>query len=308
MSRNDRRTFPSPSAAEEPFFVEIDEPASAPSIDVDQPPQWFRPNREPSPPASKTPPRSPANGKSRQNPPKRSAPVVPEDEPEEELSWQERFKRWVLGEGGMGYGISVALHVVALLIMSLWVLNRPQEEDLVTTLAESEVVDMASIQDVEIEELETELEPQALDPLFDPAPLSEPNIGINTPASSLTNTTPGGLELKIPQQAVTKGSFTVWTEPADPEPGEKYIIWIQVKLKNDIKRYPRRDLSGSIVGTDGYKDYFGGPTEPGYLRIDENNTVRYEALTVPGAAQLVKDIINVESKILNEKQTIELVF
>jgi hypothetical protein len=115
------------------------------------------------------------------------------------------------------------------------------------------------------------------------------------------------LDDESPSQAVTKGSFTVWTEPEDPMPGQQYKIMIQVKLNNELKRYPCRDLSGSIVGSDGYRDFFGGPTEPGYLPV-KDNSVHYEALIVPGAAELVKDIINVESKILKEKQTIELVF
>jgi hypothetical protein len=106
---------------------------------------------------------------------------------------------------------------------------------------------------------------------------------------------------------VTRGSFTVWTIPEDPTPGEKYMIMIQIKLNNSVKRYPRSDLSGNVIGTDGYRDNFGGPTESGYLPI-KDNTVIYEALPVPGAAQLVKDVITVESKILKEKQVIELIF
>jgi hypothetical protein len=199
------------------------------------------------------------------------------------------------------------VHVILLLALALWIRTIPKNEDLVTTLKQSEPADLASIQDVEIVDLDTDFEPQVKDPLFEPAPLSAPDIGLDSLASTLIDKTGGGLELKIPLQAVTKGSFTVWTEPEDPLPGQAYKIWIQVKLKNEIKRYPRSDLNGNIVGTDGYKDYFGGPTEAGYLPI-RDNTVRYEALTVPGASELVKDVINVESKILKEKQMIELVF
>jgi hypothetical protein len=233
--------------------------------------------------------------------------AAPAENPEEETTWQEKFKRWIQGEGGAGFGISVVMHIILLMVMSLWILATPKDEDLITTLDETEVVDLASIQDVEIEELDTDFEPQVKDPLFEPAPLSAPDIGINSLASSLVDKKGGGLELKLPKQAVTKGSFTVWTDPEDPQPGQKYVIMIQIQLNNSVKRYPRSDLMGNVVGTDGYKDYFGGPTEAGYLPVMEN-TVRVQACVVPGAAQLVKDVITVESKILKEKQVIDIVF
>lgn len=107
--------------------------------------------------------------------------------------------------------------------------------------------------------------------------------------------------------AVTKGSFTVWTEPNDPKPGEKYKIWIEIKLPKDLERFPRCDLSGTVTGTDGYKDFFGGSNEPGSLPVT-NQKVRYHALTVPGAATLVKDVIRIQSKLLDEEQQVELKF
>ena len=112
---------------------------------------------------------------------------------------------------------------------------------------------------------------------------------------------------RIPEGAVSKGSFTVWTEPNDPKPGEKYIILIEIKNLKDMEKFPRCDLSGSIIGTDGYKDYFGGPNEPGFLPV-KNKAVRFEALVVPGAAQLVKDVIQIKSKLLDEEQQLELKF
>ncbi len=326
MPRNDRHPpaespisvefaeYSGPSSADEPFFLEVDEnPAdpssSQPAADVAEPPTWFRrsEDREQTPaPAAPAPQPSP-KAKPRKAPSRRSAPVVVPEAEDEQPTWKDTVVRWLRNGTGAGYGISIAVHVLLLLVLSLWVLHRPQQEELITTLQHSDMVDMASIQDVEIEKLEDDFEPQVNDPLFQPAPLSAPDIGIGTLASSLTETKPGGFELKIPEQAVTKGSFTVWTEPADPEPGQDYVIKIQIKLNRKMKRYPRRDLKGKVVGTDGYVDHFGGPTEPGYLPV-EGDTVRYDALEVPSASKLIKDVITVESKILNEKQTIELVF
>lgn len=300
---------------EEPFFVEIEDaspssPPPAPTGD-NAPPQWFNgaakqkaPSPPPAPPQRK---RKPASPQQRKKPLKR-APIVAADDEEENLTWQEQLNRWVQEGGGAGFGVSVLVHAVLLLLMSLWILHLPQDEELITTVEQTDMADVASIKDVDLDvDLKPVIEEQINKPDFEPAPLSMPDLGIGSLASSLDSKAAGGLALKIPSQAVTKGSFTVWTVPEDPKPGERYMIMIQLKLKNNIKRYPRRDLSGNVVGTDGYKDYFGGPTESGYVTVN-GDTVTIEACPVPGAAQLVKDVIKVESKILKEKQTIELVF
>lgn len=101
----------------------------------------------------------------------------------------------------------------------------------------------------------------------------------------------------------------VWTVPKDPKPGERYNIKIRIFItsKNNVKPYPKSDVKGNVIGTDGYQDYFGGPNEPGNFRI-ENNAILLDPIPVPGAMQLVKDIITVESKRLKEKQVIEIVF
>jgi hypothetical protein len=322
--------FAGTQTSDEPFFVEIEEgsqpaPPSPPAADAGGRPAWLpspkrqaqtEAPRKPIPPVPSRPPKaptSPASGGRR----KMVVNAQP-DELEEEVPWPEQIVRWIQGEGGAGFGISVLVHIVLLLILSLLVLSSPnQDEDLITTVDQTEAAELPSLEDVEIVVPEVEEVPQIKDPAFDPGlnlgtvsesvNLNSLGIGLDTSAGSLVGSKGGGLEIRIPTQAVTKGSFTVWTVPEDPQPGQKYDIMIQVKLKNDLKRYPRSDLSGNVVGTDGYRDFFGGPTEAGYLPIKEN-AVRYQALTVPGAAQLVKDIINVESKILKEKQTIELVF
>ena len=52
--------------------------------------------------------------------------------------------------------------------------------------------------------------------------------------------------------AVTKGSFTAWTVPEAPEPGQTYRIVIQVKLPDKVKTYRLSDLIGKVTGTDDY--------------------------------------------------------
>lgn len=90
-------------------------------------------------------------------------------------------------------------------------------------------------------------------------------------------------------------------------PRRNYTIMVQIALNGKIKNYLRRDLSGSIQGTDGYRDNFGGPTESGDVPI-QGNAVRLAACVVPGPNLLVKDVVTLESKLLQEKQVLEIVF
>lgn len=109
----------------------------------------------------------------------------------------------------------------------------------------------------------------------------------------------------VPEHAVTKGSFSAWTVPEDPEPGMPYRIVIQLRLPDKIEVYRPADLRGMVIGTDGYRQTI-------YIRNREpvpvvDNTVQFE-LRVPGASKLVRDTIRVESRILREKQVLEIVF
>lgn len=235
--------------SEEPFFLEIDE---SPCPTPPPPPGWLpapkrqAPSEAPRSPIAKTPSRpakSPSPGATGG---KRAFTVnAPPEEPEEELSWQEQVVRWIQGEGGAGFGISMLVHVVLLLALSLWVLNPPnQDEDLITTLEETEAAVLPTLQDVEIVAMDVD-EPEMKDPNFDPGldfgtvsenlNLSSLDVGLNASAGSLTGTKGGGWDIRIPSQAVTKGSFTVWTEPVDPQPGQRYTIMIRVKLKSEMQ-------------------------------------------------------------------------
>ncbi|MEO1994035.1 MAG: hypothetical protein ABGZ17_02030, partial [Planctomycetaceae bacterium] len=134
------------------------------------------------------------------------------------------------------------------------------------------------------------------------------------------------IRLRIPKggKAVTRGSFTAWTVPEDPVPGQQYRIVIQVKLPPQMKRYRLSDLAGRVVGTDRYQQELPVDEErPSATRIMRRGklvTVRRSDLLpirdntveliifIPGAENLVRDTIHIESKILKEKQTLEIVF
>lgn len=112
-------------------------------------------------------------------------------------------------------------------------------------------------------------------------------------------------QVGVPSYAVRKGSFAAWTEPRDPRPGFSYEIVIQFKLPPDVKTYRGSDLTGMVIGTDGYKQVIRFARTQQFEVRDGSVQLR---VRVPGADQLVRDTIRVESRILREKQVLEIVF
>lgn len=109
----------------------------------------------------------------------------------------------------------------------------------------------------------------------------------------------------VPKYAVTKGSYSVWTDPKDPEPGISYQIVIQFRLPRNVDTYRGSDLTGMVTGTDGYKQAIKFSRTESFPVHDGSVQVR---VRVPGADRLVRDIIRIESKLLREKQVIEIEF
>lgn len=136
-----------------------------------------------------------------------------------------------------------------------------------------------------------------------------------------------GVLLKVPKfgLAVTKGSFTAFTIPANPKPRQSYTIVIEIRVANDVKKFRVSDLTGQVRGSDGYVQKLpfdsrtpsasGYPSENDTIKTLDNSTVldvvnnRVQlVIKVPGAAQLVKDEIRIHSKKLREAQVLKLVF
>jgi len=109
----------------------------------------------------------------------------------------------------------------------------------------------------------------------------------------------------IPKYAVTKGSFSAWTDPRDPDPGKNYEIVIQFRLPSNVRVYKGSDLSGMVSGTDGYKQAIKFSRTESFPVQDGNVQVR---IRVPGGERLIRDTIRIESKLLHEKQVIEIEF
>jgi len=137
--------------------------------------------------------------------------------------------------------------------------------------------------------------------------------------------------------AVHIGSYSAWVTPIyddrfprpdgapDPQPGDSplsgqsYLITIQIRVPHDLKHYPIDDLSGEVVGTDGYRQQIPKHT---YRVAADGRLMSTDALSqlpvekgvveivvkMPGSRQLVKDTIILNSKLLNEEQTLEVKF
>jgi hypothetical protein len=146
-----------------------------------------------------------------------------------------------------------------------------------------------------------------------PPPTTQPAATDSTPQT----TTPAAPAAPvIPESAVTKGSFSAWTEPPSPRAMENYWIVIRVKLPSDIGEYSRNDLSGQVVGTDMYVQSLSAM--PGASQIDKwkgppENFFTFSGgaelrIGVPGAYTLVQDTINIRSAVLKEQQTLTLIF
>lgn len=219
-------------------------------------------------------------------------------------------------------GLLVSLTVHTVLLSVLAVLY-------VSTATERGVVDLFGMWDQPSNELgDIELGAPMPDPGQDAAPLEFPDVSHMVskevadfnPGESLRGAVGGkgsgsgsgdgdgtGMALpavNIPKYAVTKGSFSVWTDPKDPVPGISYEIVIQFRLPANIKKYRGSDLSGIVIGTDKYRQpiQLGNRTFP-----VEDGSVQVR-VRVPGADRLVRDTIRVESKLLREKQEIEIEF
>lgn len=113
----------------------------------------------------------------------------------------------------------------------------------------------------------------------------------------------------VPQQAVTQGSFTVWANPPNPVEGQPYNIHVRVKLPSNVNQYARNDLSGTLVGTDGYIQPMNGIfslIQPFYF-VPGSGFAEL-VMRIPGAKRGVNDTLKVTSRLINESQDISIWF
>lgn len=161
---------------------------------------------------------------------------------------------------------------------------------------------------------------------------SETPLGNKTgPEQGADVATTGGTPSVAPTEAVTVGSFTAWADPANPAERQDYTIFIEVKLPSNGSplSYTKEDLSGLLIGTDGYTQAieqsfapiqmatlpFDVPFQPSSQPTFDpkgqfvvNGNIAKISFMVPGADRKVQDTIQIRSKLLNESQTVSLVF
>jgi hypothetical protein len=277
------------------------------------PPAWFQRKRR--------------GGEDSEAPPKRPAPVVAAGEAAE-LSWEQKLRRWLIGADAVGLAVSFILHLVLLVVLSFVLVEGMKGNNAFSTmLAQSEgpeqletiiappedaggqsEAELPQMQVIPEMERRDETVPIPSDLLTD-ASAALASDGQGESVGDGEGNGGGGLRFKMPEggEAVTKGSFTAWTVPEDPQPGENYMIVIQIRLPENIDKYPLRDLTGMVEGTDTYRQPIGGRYAFNRKLPVIANSVQVTVM-VPGAAQLVRDKIELRSRLLKEEQTLEIVF
>jgi hypothetical protein len=268
--------------------------------------------------------------------------------------WNERIVGWIKGEEGAGYGISLIVHVVIIAVLAIPVIRhfeRVSDPIAVSTEPFNEGGGgFGGFMDTELAE---PLEAGGGQPISllpehiasDALPISNALLsgkgkgsgGAGQGTGSGDGGFGGGLGPIVPGNAVRKGSFTAWTVPIytanfpkrfgdpEPKPGDSprpkqpYHIIIQIKVPRNKTTYALvSDLTGTVVGTDGYRQKIPENTmvlaadgktfvvPRGSVRV-KNGLVHIQ-IFVPGAERLIRDTIEVSSKMLKEEQTLELVF
>lgn len=256
-------------------------------------------------------------------------------------------KELLLGATAVGYYLSLLMHIlfyVAAAIGFLYFGNQLFDDELVGVNVRARLADEDVLDDQPLEELPEVL----LDSPEVPSPLQQMSSSLEAIEEGLVETlktdqmvslggstdseeeaNSSGFLFKMPQGglAVTKGSFTAWTSPEKPEPGQNYRIIIEVRLPNDVKRYRLSDLTGTVKGSDSFQRRipFDRRTQfkSSSFYIDKDNrqkeitgrdtvTVRENKIqmvvVIPGGANEVRDVIQISSRRLHEKQELELVF
>lgn len=268
------------------------------------------------------------------------------EEEEPVLSFKEKAVIWIASFTATGYLISFLLHSTALTIMAIVIVGGIQGNGDFSTLASLDDEDSFALNgplDTRIDEeaggKTTEfniMQPVKTITGENDSTLKEieaefsMHLGKGEGEENGDGKGSGGGDFKFKPMgnAVTVGSFTAWTVPKDPDLNEDYLIIIQVKLPYSYKstRYRASDLSGIVLGTDKHRQSIPwdvrwpnstftpqvkGEVRPvkkgGYLPVKKR--VSQLIVKVPGSKiPATRDTIKIESKVLKEKHTLEIVF
>ena len=251
---------------------------------------------------------------------------------EPELSYREWLRTKVLRSRALVYFSAFYVHWLVVLILAVIIIHGPDTFSaisLVATVADSgeQLADLPILIDTEIEmsvDVLPKPEPvasQVASVLPSEQPLSDLQMADSLlrefarqqegESSKASNRQFRAADKEVkhpantPVQAVVSGSFAVWTEPANPQPGQPYRIFIQIRLPEGTRLYDLSDLDGVVVGTDGYRKPIPGYRH-GRLPVD-NGCVRI-IVPVVCADEKVKDVVYVRSRLLKETQQLTIEF
>lgn len=267
------------------------------------------------------------------------------EEEEPVLSVKEKVLIWLASFMATGYLFSILFHSTVLTIMAIVLVGGMQGNDQLSTLATLDDKDNFAFSgplDTRIEEEAggkiTEF--NVMQPIKNLTGETESlkeieadvsvHLGKGDGEAEGDGSGNGGGKFKFKPMgnAVTAGSFTAWTVPKDPDLNEDYLIIIQVKLPYTFKskRYRATDLRGLVMGTDSHRQAIPWDvrwpnstftsTEEGDIRpVDKggylplSNRSAQLIVKVPGSKiPATRDTIKIESRILKEKQTLEIEF
>lgn len=266
-----------------------------------------------------------------------AARAVEESKGEGEQSFRVRLVKWLVGGAAVGYAASLLFHTLLLTAFSLVALHLGTGGNTVSTelgIADEPGEELLDTRAFEISSgLDGAEDPVAV---VEPIPIETPDVNLDIAtaiapeikgaadgAGTDDKTSPGAGDdavFQLPKggEAIQQGSFAAWTIPADPRPGQDYVIVVEVTLPDKTDRYLRTDLSGLLIGTDGYKVKIPDGSEwngLGWLRPRRTPLFRREeekariVFFIRGAHQaLVRDTIQIRSNLLNEQQKLQIVF
>lgn len=319
-----------PSGANESFFISLDEPVSSATVQ----PSHQTPAKQISAEMKNAEKKKRGAQQKAKNSKRRGAVLIEvEEEEEEELTWYHKIIRALVGMLGVGLFTSLLFHFfsgLAIFVFGYLFINAvngnsgvemnasiTEGKDSTFEELDSSINLAGGSEDLQDSVDESQLLVLESDTKMETKPMfATTKIGSGNDSSGDGGKGGSGFRFQMPGggRAVTKGSFTVWTDPKDPAPGENYNVIIQIKLpaRKRIKHYYLRDLSGKVEGSDNYSQNIppGDPkrNEKSRKRLKViKNMVQY-SVTVPGASRLVKDTVKIRSKMLKEEQTLEIVF
>lgn len=263
-------------------------------------------------------------------------PVAPafslaEPVPAEEERYGDWLRRVVLKNRWMSVFTTFYVHWLILLALAAIIVHGPENAASLlinATFAADEPMEEASFEVVlaEPQPIQEPVESKPKPAATQPAKLAESSLALDeavldtiapdAPDSGTDSSEPSDSESQVPARsvagpnpapvrAISKGSFSVWTEPTSPQAGEPYRIVIQVCLPNGLERYNVADLQGVVVGSDGYRKPIPGflrgflPVENGYARL---------IIPIVSADEKVQDTVFIRSRVLKETQKLLIEF